>query len=126
MEPSTTAYARSKPDRGELIARAAFARLDVVALAAAMGCVFALGLWLATAMLLMKNTPPGIPVGPHLALLANFLPGYSVSWIGSLLGALYAFFIGGAFGAVVAAVWNVAHHIYFVVATTRRFFAGDL
>ena len=85
------AYARSKPDHGELIARAAFARLDVVALAVAMGCVFALGLWFATAMLLMKDTPPGVPIGPHLALLANFLPGYRVSWIGSLLGAFYGF-----------------------------------
>ena len=126
MEQSTLAYARSKPDRGELIARAAFARLDVVALAVAMGCVFALGLWFTTAMLLMKDTPPGVPIGPHLALLSNFLPGYSVSWVGSLLGAFYAFLIGCSFGAIVAAVWNVAHHIYFVIATTRRYFAGDL
>ena len=126
MQPSTMAYARSKSDRGDLIARAAFARLDVVALAVAMACVFALGLWFATVMLLLKNTPPGVPIGPHLALLANFLPGYSVSWGGSLLGAFYAFMIGCGFGAIVAAVWNVAHHIYFVIATTRRHFAGDL
>ena len=126
MEQSTIAHARSKPDRGDLIARAAFARLGVVALAVAMGCVFALGLWFATAMLLMKDTPPGVPIGPHLALLSNFLPGYTVSWSGSLLGAFYAFTIGCGFGAMVAAVWNVAHHIYFVIATTRRSFAGDL
>jgi hypothetical protein len=111
MEQSTIAHARSKPDRGDLIARAAFARLGVVALAVAMGCVFALGLWFATAMLLMKDTPPGVPIGPHLALLSNFLPGYTVSWSGSLLGAFYAFTIGCGFGAIVAAVWNVAHHI---------------
>ncbi|MBA3254601.1 MAG: hypothetical protein H0T67_10140 [Burkholderiaceae bacterium] len=120
------AYARPKPDRGDLIARAAFARLDVVALAVAMGSVFALGLWFATAMLLMKDTPPGVTVGPHLALLANYFPGYSVSWIGSLLGACYGFLIGCGFGAIVAAVCNVAHHIYFVIAITRRDFAGDL
>lgn len=126
VEQSTLASAHSKPDRGDLIARAAFARLDAVALAVAMGCVFALGLWFATVMLLLKDTPPGVPIGPNLALLANYLPGYSVSWIGSLLGAFYAFLIGCGFGAIVAAVWNVAHHIYFVVATTRRYFAGDL
>ncbi len=126
MEQSTLAHARSKPDRGDLIARAAFARLDVVALAVAMGCVFALGLWFATAMLLLKNTPPGVPIGPHLALLANFFPGFSVSWVGSLLGAFYAFLIGCGFGAIVAAVWNVAHHVYLVMTTTRRYFAGDL
>lgn len=126
MEQSTIAHARSKPDRGNLIARAAFARLGVVALAVAMGCVFALGLWFATAVLLMKDTPSSVPVGPHLALLSNFLPGYSVSWSGSLLGAFYAFMIGCGFGAIVAAVWNVAHHIYFVIATARRSFAGDV
>ena len=117
---------RSKPDHGELIARAAFARLDVVALAVAMGGVFALGLWFATVMLLVKDSPPGGAVGPHLALLANFLPGYRVSWIGSLLGLVYGFVVGCGFGAIVAAVWNVAHHIYFVIVTTRRYFAGDL
>ena len=126
IEPSTTAYARSKPDRGELIARAAFARLDVVALAVAMGCVFALVLWFATVMLLTRDTPPGVPIGPHLSLLANFFPGYTVSWIGCLVGALYAFLIGCGFGWIVAAVWNVAHHTYLVIATTRRYFAGDL
>lgn len=125
-ERSTMAYARSKPDRGELIARAAFARLDVVALAIAMGCVFALGLWFATAMLLLKDTPPGVPVGPHLALLANYLPGYRVSWTGTVFGVLYGFLIGCGFGAIVAAVWNVAHHVYLVMTTTRRYFAGDL
>ncbi len=123
---SMMAYARSKPDRGELIARAAFARLDAVALAVAMGCVFALGLWFATAMLLLKDTPPGIPIGPNLALLANYLPGYRVSWPGSVLGAAYGFLIGCGFGLIVAAVWNVAHHIYLVMTTTRRYFAGDL
>jgi len=126
MQQSTLAYARSKPDRGDLIARAAFARLDVVALAVAMGCVFALGLWFATAMLLLNDSPPGVPIGPNLALLANYLPGYSVSWIGSLLGGFYGFLIGCGFGAIVAAVWYVAHHIYLVMATTRRYFAGDL
>lgn len=125
-EQSTMAYARSKPDRGELIARAAFARLNAVALAVAMGCVFALGLWLATVMLLMKDTPPGVPIGPNLALLANYLPGYGVSWPGSVVGAIYGFLIGCGFGAIVAAVWNVAHHIYLVMTTTRRYFAGDL
>jgi hypothetical protein len=126
MEQSAVAPGLSKPDQGDLIARAAFARLGVIALAVAMGCVFALGLWFATVMLLMKDTPAGVPIGPHLALLSNFMPGYSVSWSGSLLGAFYAFLMGCGFGAIVAAVWNVAHHIYFVMATARRSFAGDL
>jgi hypothetical protein len=116
----------SRMDRGELIVRAAFARFDVVALAVALGCVCALGLWAATAILLVKGAPPGTAVGPHLALLANFLPGYSVSWPGSFLGLFYGFLIGAVLGGLVAIVWNLVHHIYLVAAVTRRYFAGDL
>lgn len=117
---------RSAPDRGELIVRAAFARFDFVALAVAMGSVAALGLWAATAILLAKGAPPGVEVGPHLALLANFLPGYSVSWSGAAVGLVYGFLIGAVLGVLIAIVWNLIHHVYLVVAVTRRYFAGDL
>jgi hypothetical protein len=113
-------------DRGEQIARAAFARLDVAALAIAMGCVCALGLWAATAVLLVKGAPPGVHVGTHLALLANYMPGYSVSWPGSVFGVVYGFLIGAVLGAAVGAVWNLAHHIYLMLMITRNYFAGDL
>jgi hypothetical protein len=43
-----------------------------------------------------------------------------------VFGVLYGFLIGCGFGAIVAAVWNVAHHVYLVMTTTRRYFAGDL
>ncbi len=114
------------PDRSEQIVRAAFARLDLLALAVAMGCVFALVLWAATAILLLKGAPPGVGVGNHLALLAQFLPGYRVSWSGSVVGLAYGFAIGLVFGAVVAAVWNLAHHIYLAMVSARNYFAGDL
>ncbi len=124
MEPT---YKRNTTmDRGELIVRAAFARFDLVALAIALGAVAALGLWAATAILLWKGAPPGVGVGPHLALLANFLPGFSVSWPGSFLGLFYGFLIGAGLGILIAAVWNMVHHIYLVMLVTRRYFAGDL
>lgn len=126
MEPYSVSDAHSKRDRGALIVRAAFARFDVIALAIAMGCVGALCLWSATAILLVKGAPPGVSVGPHLALLTNFLPGYSVSWPGSLVGLFYGFLIGLVLGALISAVWNIVHHIYLVLAVTRRYFAGDL
>ncbi len=120
-------YARDTDrDHGELIVRAAFARFDLVALAIAIGCVVALGLWAATTILLVKGAPPGVAVGPHLALLANFLPGYSVSWPGSVVGLFYGFLIGAALGVLIAAVWNIVHHVYLVLVVTRRYFAGDL
>jgi hypothetical protein len=124
MEQSRMQHTNS--DRGELIVRAAFARFDPIALAVAMGAVAGLCLFAATAILLAKGAPPGVDVGPHLALLANFLPGYSVSWGGSVLGLVYGFFIGALLGVLVALVWNLVHHIYLVMAVTRRYFAGDL
>jgi hypothetical protein len=65
-------------------------------------------------------------VGAHLALLANFLPGYSVSWLGSLVGLAYGFLIGSVLGALVATVWNVVHYIYLMIVIARRYFAGEL
>ena len=117
---------RVKNGRGELIVRAAFARFDIVALAIAMGCVCAFGLWGASVILLLKGAPPGISVGPHLALLTNFLPGFSVSWAGSFVGVIYGFLIGVVLGGLIGLVWNVVHHIYLVLFVTRRHFAGDL
>lgn len=126
IEPYSGRDAHSVRDRSELIVRAAFARFDVVALAIALGCVGALGLWAATAILLVKGAPPGVSVGPHLALLTNFLPGYNVSWPGSVVGLFYGFLIGFVLGGLIAVVWNIVHHVYLVVAVTRRYFAGDL
>jgi hypothetical protein len=126
MEPYNVRETPTTTDRGELIVRAAFARFDVVALAIAVGCVAALGLWVATVILLVKGAPAGMVVGPHLALLANFLPGYTVSWTGSFVGLFYGFLIGVALGGLIGAVWNIVHHIYLVLVVTRRYFAGDL
>ena len=126
LEPYKVRNSKSMGDRGEWIVRSAFARFDLVALGIAMGCVGALCLWAATAVLLVKEAPSGVAVGPHLALLANFLPGYNVSWPGSIVGLFYGFLLVLGFGVLIAMVWNIAHHIYLVQAVTRRYFAGDL
>jgi hypothetical protein len=126
MERYNVRKARAVPDRGELIVRAAFARFDVVALAVSVGCIGALGLWGATVILIVKGAPPGIDVGPHLALLAHFLPGYDVSLSGSFVGLFYGFLIGVGLGGLIAIAWNIVHHMYLVLAVSRRYFAGDL
>ena len=105
----------SVPDsrrRANLIVKAAFARLDIVALAIAEGIIGASLLFLATAWLLLRGAPPGVQVGVHLALLAHFLPGYSVSWLGSMAGIFYGFLIGFCSGAAVGALWNLIHYVY--------------
>lgn len=98
---------------------AAFARMDVVALATAMGTLFAVGLFMMTAILLVKGAPPGEHVGGHLGLLGIYLPGYTVSWSGALIGAIYAW-IGGAFlGFVWAVLWNLSHILYVALVLVR-------
>lgn len=108
-------------DRNEML-KATFARLDPVALAIAGGIVCAFVLVFATALLLFVGAPPGIEVGYHLGLLAHFLPGYSVSISGALIGLLYGFFIGALLGFLMAAVWNVTHHIYIFLRAARMLF----
>ncbi len=85
----------------EPVLRQAFARLDKLALATAVGAASGLGLLLATLWLVVRG---GEPVGPHLRLLAQYLPGYTVTVRGSLLAAAYGFgwgFLGGWFVAYV-------------------------
>src|SRR5512135_2067328 len=60
-------------------------------------------IFLATNFLVLKGGPV---VGPHLALLGEFLPGYEVSFLGSLLGLAYGFAIGFLIGYVLALLYN--------------------
>ena len=69
----------------------------------AFGLVLALGLIAATNLLVIRG---GSVVGPHLALLRWYFPGYSVTFVGSLIGSVYAFVVGYGFGRVVATIYN--------------------
>jgi hypothetical protein len=98
---------------------AAFGRLDVVAMAVAMGTVCAVGLALLTVALLVKGAPAGMPVGPHLGLLGIYLPGYAVSWGGSVIGGVYGWVIGAVIGFVWALLWNLTHYLYIILVVVR-------
>lgn len=98
---------------------AGFARMDVVALAVAMGTVSAIGLALLTITLLFRGAPANMHVGPHLGLLGFYLPGYSVSWTGSAIGAIYGGVIGAAIGFVWAVLWNLTHYLYIILVVVR-------
>ena len=69
----------------------------------AFGLLLAVGLFFATAALVIKGGPNP---GPHLALLRIYFPGYSVSWIGSVIGFVYAFVVGYAIGRTIATLYN--------------------
>ena len=98
---------------------AGFARMDAVAMAVALGTVCAVGLFLLTATLLIKGAPPGKHIGTHLGLLGIYLPGYSISWGGSIVGAIYAWMVGALIGFVWAVMWNLTHYIYIVLVVVR-------
>ena len=78
-------------------------RLNARAWGIAIGLLFGLGLFLATAFLVLRG---GQQVGPHLSLLGVFLPGYQVSIGGAFIGFAYAFVIGYATGRMIGLVYN--------------------
>ena len=115
-EPSSLGDVDGLPGERAALA-SAFAKLDPVALGVGLGVVWALGLWFATAVLLWQG---GILVGLHLQGLGHYLPGYSVSWGGALLGALEAGVLGFALGALLAGMWNGYHRWFIALAMARE------
>lgn len=69
----------------------------------AIGLLFGLGLFVATNVLVIRGGPQ---VGPHLSLLSIYLPGYSVTFLGSVIGFVYLFVIGYAVGRLIGAAYN--------------------
>lgn len=84
-------------------ARVKLARLKARAWGVAFGLLCGVGLSVATLILVIKG---GSTVGAHLGLLSVFLPGYSVSYGGALVGFVYLFVIGYALGRLVGSVYN--------------------
>jgi hypothetical protein len=78
-------------------------RLDAIAQAVGTGVIAALGVFVATNWLVLKGGPV---VGPNLALLAQFFPGYRVTFAGSVIGAVWAFVYAAGAGYVVSRVYN--------------------
>lgn len=84
-------------------ARIRVLRLDAVAQAISLGVLVGLGIFVATNWLVLKGGPV---VGPNLALLAQFCPGYGVTFLGSFVGFAYGFVYGGLAGFAVSVLYN--------------------
>jgi hypothetical protein len=97
--PSAQAVSASE----EQILRQAVMKLNGNVLGIVLGSIAALGIFVATNWLILRG---GEVVGPHLGLLDQFFIGYSVTFVGSLVGALYAFVIGYLSGMLVGWVYN--------------------
>lgn len=92
----------TRQDEDETL-RNALLRLNARAWGIGMGLLLGIGLLLATNILVVRG---GEDVGQHLELLGIYLPGYRVSFLGSLLGFVYAFVGGYGLGRVIGAVYN--------------------
>jgi hypothetical protein len=82
---------------------AAILRLNGRAWGIAAGLLLGGGLFIATNILVLKGGPN---VGKHLRLLGVFFPGYSVTFVGSIIGFIYAFVLGYAVGRLIGGVYN--------------------
>jgi hypothetical protein len=67
------------------------------------GLTAALGIFVATMVLVLKGGPN---VGQNLGLLAQYLPGYRVTFPGAFIGFIYLFVIGYMFGRLAGVVYN--------------------
>jgi hypothetical protein len=83
-------------------------RTDALALVCAM--IGGVGLCVITLLLVIKGGPHP---GEHLQLLANYFVGYSVTWIGSLVGFFYGALTGGIIGWMVGTIYNKVVHLRF-------------
>ena len=94
---------RTASDSERAVISAAIVRLQAGILALVCGLLTATGLFVATVWLVIRG---GANVGQHLGLLSNYLPGYSVSWGGAVLGFLYGLIVGGAVGGLFGWTYN--------------------
>ena len=86
-------------------------RLSGKLLGVVLGLIMGVGVFLVTNWLILKGGPVDEAtgqevVGPHLGLLAQYFPGYSVSIFGSFVGLLYGFLLGAITGLLVAWIYN--------------------
>ncbi len=93
---------RLTPQEEQLL-RKVLARASQQGWGLALGTVCGLGLFLATIVLVVRGGPNP---GAHLGMLGVYFPGYSVTFIGSLVGLVYAFVGGYAMGRTIAIIYN--------------------
>jgi hypothetical protein len=94
----------------------AFAPLHRMALGVASGVVMGGMIFLATVALLLKG---GYPIGPNLALLGEYMFGYSVTVAGAFIGLAWGFGIGFFLGWGFAVAHNVTIWLWLTVIRSR-------
>ncbi len=100
--------------REEELIRRAVVRLNGNVLGFVMGTVLALAVFVATNWLVLKG---GEVVGPHMQLLDQFYWGYSVTFVGSIIGAAYSFVSGYVAGLLIGWIYNA---VVFLRSRSRK------
>src|SRR5439155_2012936 len=80
------------------------------------GILCGLVLFAMTLVLVLRG---GVVVGPHLGLLGQFFPGYTVSRLGSLVGLGYGFSAGFVAGWAFAVARNVITFLHWTLVRRR-------
>ena len=93
----------------------AFAPLHKAAFGAAIGVACGLLVFAATAVTLLRHTENLV----QLHLLANYFRGYSVTWSGAVIGAVWGGFAGFVFGWFMAFCRNVVLAVSLFVIRSR-------
>ncbi|HSK18811.1 MAG TPA: hypothetical protein VK912_06705 [Longimicrobiales bacterium] len=85
--------------------RHAVLRINARAWGISTGLLLGLGVFLATNLLVVRG---GVNVGQHLQLLGIYFPGYTVTFVGSLIGFVYAFVVGYGVGRIIGWIYALA------------------
>ena len=91
------------PSVNEVELYRAIQRLNERAWGVAVGLLGGVGLFVATNILVIRGGPT---VGQHLGLLAQYFPGYRVTFVGSFIGFVYVFVLGYVLGRLIGKVYN--------------------
>jgi hypothetical protein len=97
-------------DKLEQLVLTRLMRLDATIHGVVFGLISGLAVFVATNWLIIKGGPISeegyMVVGPTLSLLGQYFIGYSVTFVGSLVGFAYAFVLGFAVGFFIAKIYN--------------------
>ena len=116
IRSETTVETHDLDELVEGVLEQVFLKLDRLALGLSAGTMSALLLFLLTLILVFKG---GDVVGPRLGLLSEFLPGYTVTTGGSVVGLAYGFTLGFIGGWAFGLLRNVSVFLYMAVIQRR-------
>ncbi len=108
-----------------IILHAIFAKIDKTAFSIASGFIFFLGMFAVTAIVINLGTATEVSIAPYLQSISYYLPGYSLTWMGNLIGSIYLGIIGAIIGLIFAILWNLVHYLYLAVVINRLRYFDD-